>query len=58
MATKKSFFCLFANQDYKSHSKETFLLYFVRANEASKSNEHKDNKIFFLAAIYAIDLIG
>ena len=47
MAAKKIFFCLRANQTHLPRSKETFLLYFVRANEASESNQHKEKIIFF-----------
>ena len=38
MATNKLIFCLCANQTDFPRSKGTFLLYFVRANEASESN--------------------
>ena len=47
MAATLIFFCLCANQTNQPRSEGTFLLYFVRANEASEANQPKDKRIFF-----------
>ena len=44
---QKKLFSLCTNQASQPRSKGTFILYFVRANEAIESNQHKEKRIFF-----------